>query len=279
MSEAAAAGQIEAIHELGLMYQNGSGTAANPAKALEVWRGGANRGDRECQYQVGRLCLDGPPGVPKNLGEAREALAKSHRQGYESASCDYAFMLLTAPTSPGDPAEGIKIYQQAATRGNAIAAFNLGQIYDRGQFGVPQDASQAARFYKIAADKKYPKGMVYFASFLKTGKGGVPVNLSLARQLLREAADAPEKELAAMNNYAGMCEKAEGGPADYMRAMKYYALAGQGGAVRSMEHYVRLHLDGPPDIPRNPRLAKEFAQKLDDKKVAGAADSLRRLNS
>jgi TPR repeat protein len=45
-----------------------------------------------------------------------------------------------------------QLWQKAADQGNAVAQFNLGQLYQYGE-GVPKDLGKAAELYKKAANQ------------------------------------------------------------------------------------------------------------------------------
>jgi TPR repeat protein len=286
LQEAAAKGQLDAAFEVGSMLRDGVGVAANAARAAEVWRAAADAGDTPAQYALARLMLKGAPGVQPDLGAARAAYQKAHLANFESASCDYALMLIEQPTTPKDRDEGLRIYRQAATRGNAYAAFNLATIYDGGRYGVPKNLPEAVKYFQIAADKNFVPAIVSYAMCLKTGKGGVPINLSRARELLRKAADSKDGSplTVAQNNYARMCENGEGGPVDARTALKYYGLAAEtiaasGGNTRPIENYLRLYLDGPVDMIRDPNKARQLAEVLVIREAPGAAATLAQVTS
>lgn len=53
---------------------------------------------------------------------------------------------------PQDAAEAVRWYRLAAEQGVVEAQYNLGLMYDNGT-GVPQDSAEAARFYRLAAEQ------------------------------------------------------------------------------------------------------------------------------
>ena len=56
---------------------------------------------------------------------------------------------------PQDYTQAAKWYRKAADQGNADAQPNLGLMYEKGQ-GVPQDYAQAVSWYRKAADQGTP---------------------------------------------------------------------------------------------------------------------------
>ena len=49
-----------------------------------------------------------------------------------------------------DAVEAVRYYRLAAAQGSAVAQFNLGVCFERGE-GVAQDAVEAVRYYRLAA--------------------------------------------------------------------------------------------------------------------------------
>src|SRR5260370_16457825 len=65
-----------------------------------------------------------------------------------------------------DYAAALRIYRSMADQGLAIAQFNVGLMYDKGQ-GVSKDEVQAMKWYRLAADQRrsdaqYQLGHLYY---------------------------------------------------------------------------------------------------------------------
>ena len=72
---------------------------------------------------------------------------------------------------PQDPAEAVRWCRLAAEQGDAVAQFNLGELYALGE-GVPQDPAEAVRWFRLAAEQGYA---VQYALGVLYGQGkGVP---------------------------------------------------------------------------------------------------------
>jgi TPR repeat protein len=279
MTEAANARvkSVKAIYDLAEMYLSGEGTAPNPRQAYALFKQGADMDDMDSQYRYARMSYEGANGVNRDIAAATQYYRLAHQSGYEPASCDYALMLLTGDLGLKNIPEGLKIIGQAATRGSVHAQWNLGSIYFGGRYGVPKDIPAAARLFKMAAEQNHPKATSYYGVCLKNGSAGVPVNLGLARAFFKKGADAGDD--IGMNNYAGMCEKGEGGGKDLIEAYKYYKLAAQKGAGKAKEHFVRLTINGPANLTKDVPQARAWAQELVEKGVAGMAEQLAKLRS
>ena len=103
----------------------------------------------------------------------------------------------------GQPAD-FKATIKAAARGDAVAQYKLGAMYDTGE-GVPQDHAEALKCYRLAADQ------------------GLAV---------------------AQSNLGTMYALGEGGPQDYPEAVKWYRLAADQGLAVAQENLGFMYRDG-----------------------------------
>ncbi len=87
---------------------------------------------------------------------------------------DGAFDQAKTAHERGDYAAEVAIFRPMAEKGSAIAQFNLGVLYDRGQ-GVPQDNALAMQWYRKAAEQGLPQAQVNLAIMYEEGQG-VPVD-------------------------------------------------------------------------------------------------------
>lgn len=119
----------------------------------------------------------------------------------------------------GKPEQAVAIWKPLAERGQADAAYNLGQAYKLGR-GVPADLAMAQRYYEQAAraghlEAKTSLGLLLFQNGNRSG----------AMRWLREAADAGEPR--AMLVYGTALFNGDGVPEDRVRA---YALVSRAAA-------------------------------------------------
>jgi TPR repeat protein len=73
----------------------------------------------------------------------------------------------------GDYAAEVAIFRPLAEKGNTIAEFNMGVLYDQGK-GVPQDYVQAMQWYRKAAEKGLPQAQVNLGILYQEGQGVKP---------------------------------------------------------------------------------------------------------
>jgi uncharacterized protein len=139
----------------------------------------------------------------------------------------YAELLASKAYKRGDYATALRFTRPLADEGNNRAAqFNLGQMYENG-LGVPQDYTEAAKWYRLAADQgfahaQYQLGFMYFSG------QGVPQNDAEAARLYRLAAqqdDARAEQALGLFYFNGVA----GVTQSYAEAVKWYTPAAEQG--------------------------------------------------
>jgi uncharacterized protein len=114
LESAAKAGSTEAMTLLGVTYEQGLGVEKSRSKALELWRSAAQLGNADAQCSLGRALIES--------------------------------------TVSGEVAEGVRLLQSAADRGNGSAHYALADLYETGRGGLPEDKRQAERHRTTAAE-------------------------------------------------------------------------------------------------------------------------------
>ena len=97
-------------------------------------------------------------------------LTQQANQGNASAQSNLGVMYANGQGVPQDYTQAMKWYRLAADQGNAGAQFNVGLMYDTGQ-GVPQDDVQAMKWYRLAADQGYAVAQLNLGSMYALGQG------------------------------------------------------------------------------------------------------------
>ena len=125
--------------------------------------------------------------------------------------------------------DAVKYLTQAADKGQAVAQYRLGTLYERGQ-GVPADAAKAARYYELAANQGNRKAMhnlaVSFASGTARGK-----NMAEAARWFAKAAALGLSD--SQFNLAVLYERGDGVPQSLLDAFKWYSIAAASGDTES----------------------------------------------
>jgi len=89
-------------------------------------------------------------GVPQDYARAREWYEKAAAQGNKEAQFNLGRLYAQGRGVPLDYAMGRQWYEKAAAQGDAAAQLNLGGLYAKGQ-GVPEDYVRAYMWFTLAA--------------------------------------------------------------------------------------------------------------------------------
>ena len=116
-----------------------------------------------------------------------KACKTAAKQGHAKAQTNLGLMYDFGKGVPQDYTEAARWYRQAADQGFAGAQYNLGLRYDNGQ-GVPKDYTEAVRWYRLAAEQRYATAQGHLGLRYAEGKG-VPQDYAKAVRWYRLAAE------------------------------------------------------------------------------------------
>jgi len=169
---------------------------------------------------------------------APDAAKNVNRKTIASAGADRVVQLATAgnpvaltilglkalegtSSAPANLPDAVKFLTQAADKGQAVAQYRLGTLYERGQ-GVATDPAKAMHLYELAADQGNRKAMHNLAVAYASGPAGKR-NMTLAARWFAKAAALGLAD--SQFNLAVLCERGEGVPQSLPDAYKWYAIA------------------------------------------------------
>lgn len=119
----------------------------------------------------------------------------------------------------------VKFLTQAAEKGQAVAQYRLGTLYERGQ-GVAADPAKAVHWYGLAANQGNRKAMHNLAVAFAGGAVGKKNMTEAARWFAKAAAlGLTDSQF----NLAVLYERGDGVPQSLAEAYKWYAIAAGGG--------------------------------------------------
>lgn len=182
----AGAGHGESAHNLALMMLRGQGGARDVSAALTMFERAADADVAAAQHALGTFYMQGY-GVPKDAAKAVQYFERAAAQGYLPARYNLAIAALSEGSAKAQ-ARGVAMLQDAADRGLARAAYDLGVLVYQGKAG-PKDLPAARNFFERAAKAGDPFGAYNLALMQLAGEGG-PVASDLARANLERAAKA-----------------------------------------------------------------------------------------
>jgi TPR repeat protein len=176
--------------QLGLMYEAGIGTNKDIATAMRWYRRAAESGDAYAQVRLGKIFLTTEPkreGVTKNDSAALSWFRRAAEQGDADGEGWVGWMYATGRGVDMDEQEAVRWYALAAQQADAWAQAELGWMYHKG-LGVAADDVEAARLYHLASEQDDAWAQ-YRLGWLYAHGRGVPQDHAEALRLLRAAAE------------------------------------------------------------------------------------------
>jgi localization factor PodJL len=192
-----------------------------------------------------------------SAGQTPQArLAALANGGNVRAEAALGFAYLDGTNGIGvNEAEGARWLERAADAGDAMSAYRLGTLYERGR-GVPTNAAKAIQLYGIAAKQGNRKAMHNLAVAFADGSG-VPKNLQQAAQWFTKAAQLGLSD--SQFNLAVLYERGMGVPQSLVDAYKWYAIAAAQGDSESKARVDALSTQlSPTDKATAQRAAESF---------------------
>jgi len=125
--------------------------------------------------------------------------------------------------------DAVKFLTQAAEKGQAVAQYRLGTLYERGQ-GVTVDGAKAVHWYGLAAAQGNRKAMHNLAVAYASGIGGKK-NMAEAARWFAKAASFGLSD--SQFNLAVLYERGDGVPQSLVDAYKWYSIAAATGDSES----------------------------------------------
>ena len=182
---AAERGKMEAINDIGYMYDKGLGVTQDYSEAVKWYRKAAEQGDAVGQSNLGYMYEIGN-GVTQDKVEAVKWYRKAAEQGHAGGQYNLGNMYRNGYGVTQDYSEAVKWYRKAAEQGNANAQCSLGYMYEMG-YGVIQDKAEAVKWYRKAAEQGLVRGQYNLAQRYRYG-GGVDIDLTQAKYWYEKAA-------------------------------------------------------------------------------------------
>jgi TPR repeat protein len=224
---------MEEVLRQELLTKTKQAVDANDWRAIvALWQPWVEKGDAEAEYQLAYSCLwsttcDDDATYHEMEELLRRAAARNH--------ADAIWFLATREkgareTSPEFERELLRAGQLGSTHAHRV----LGVVYETGNWSGPKDPAEAARWYRLAAEKGDAESQFHLGYMLLLGEG-VPKNLDEGLMWLERA--AAKEEFMAFPWLVDCYENGYGGvPIDAAKARQWR---------NRQEEYDRLHPLGP----------------------------------
>lgn len=242
---AAKHGHPDAAYRAGTCCENGWGCRRESAKALQFFRKAGAALHPGAMYRLGIAELNGELGLSKRPREGVKWLKRSAE--HATAEFPHALHELALLHERGienvvfvDVEYTVELLAQAAELGYAPSAYRLGECYEYGKLGCPQDPALSIHYYNIAAQQNHRDACFALTAWYLVGSPGVlPQSDTEAYLWARKAADAGLAK--AMYAVGYFLEVGIGTPPDLSEAMTYFKKAAELGDKRAQQR-----LKGPP---------------------------------
>lgn len=153
MAGAAYSGQFD--------FAKNSSASANATAAIAKYKPLAERGNAAAQFNMGMIYNEGY-GVAADDAAAAVWFRKSAEQGFVRAQSNLGLLYLIGHGVPQDYDQAARWFTKAAQQGDSIAQENLGAMYAKGE-GVPRDERLAIEWSQKAADQGNEKAKANLA--------------------------------------------------------------------------------------------------------------------
>jgi S1-C subfamily serine protease len=175
-----------------------------------------------------------------------------------------------APGVPQNYTEAARWYRKAAEQGDIAAINKLGGMYEWGR-GVPQNYAEAVKWYRKSADKDATWGYYKLGGMYYLGRG-VPQNYSEAARWYRKAAEQDDAD--AQLSLGVMYDNGQGVPQNYVQAHTWFNLAASHAADQKERDQALKNRDivaakmTPAQIAEAQRLAQVCVKDFDYKECS-----------
>ena len=288
--KAARAGSAPAQHQVGKMFLNGEGVARDREWGLSWLRKSAAQGHVGARLALGALYAEGE-GTPEDRKEAVSWLHDAARQGNAEAQdilkklekevaedslpeeemLARAYACLEGKGVPQDKTEAARWFRKAAGQGHGEAQYRLAMLLLSGD-GVRRDTAEATRLFRKAAEQGHAKAQFELAVRLFKGDD-VPQDKAQAAEWHRKAAGQGLAE--AQCSLGDMLSKGDGVPKDEVQAVEWYRKAAGQGLAKAQFNLGVMLFEGD-GVARDPHEAVSWMKKAADQGDGDARAALQR---
>ena len=142
-------------------------------RAREIWTELSDNGDPVAQFNLGVLYDEGL-GIPADPAKARSLWQRAATAGLTRAVHNLALLEIDqASQGKGDLKAARALLEQAAEAGHSSARYSLGKMYEYG-LGVDADATVAVQHISVAAEAGLPRAQYSMGKIYRDGAGIEP---------------------------------------------------------------------------------------------------------
>lgn len=159
-----------------------------------------------------------------------------------------------------------KLFRPAANRGEPLAQYRIGEMYNLGQ-GVPKDYAEAVKWYAKAADQNYTQAELNLGVLYYNGQG-VPLDYIAALKLFLKA--ARRGDAAAQFSVGNVFYNGDGVTKDFAVAARWYLKAAEQGHSNAQHNLGFMYSQGQ-GVPKDQDKAALWYRKAKVKRSESPA--------
>jgi TPR repeat protein len=218
-------GNIHAMVDLGLLYENEKGDIAGAEK---YYLAAADKGDTIALVQLGYLYKN----EKKDITSAEKYYMMAAEKGNANAMFNLGHLYLNEKKDMG---EAEKYYLMAVDKGDTVAMINLGKLY----LEEKKDIVEAEKYYLMAVEKGDTNAMFDLGNLYLDEKKDI---IEAEKYYLMAVENG---DIGAMNNLGNLCLTEKKDIAD---AERYYLMAAEKGGAKAMINLGNLYFKEKKDI-------------------------------
>lgn len=185
---AAKTGFPPAERALALAYLRGDKIPQNLPKAVELMTKAAEGGDPYAQHDLGTFYHAGDRGLEKSMEKGCDWHEKAAAQDFPDSQRELASAYMHGDGRPKDRNIAYGLYLKAATAGDMMAQYYIGQMHQHGDH-CKKSMKEAFRWWKFAAEQGQEVAQFNVALMLLNGDGAVQ-DLEQGLEWLKKSASA-----------------------------------------------------------------------------------------
>jgi localization factor PodJL len=190
------------------------------------------------------------------------SLQQAATRGDPVAQYELALQNLAA----GDGAEALTLLRSAANQGLAMAQYRLAKMYERGE-GVPADLAQARQWTERAAAAGNSRAMHDLGVFFARGEGA-PLDEAAAFRWFRQAAELGVED--SQFNLGVLYQQGRGAPANGAEALFWFLVAGANGDADARARAASLEAQlSPSEVAQARARAEAFRPRAASARANG----------
>jgi uncharacterized protein len=193
------AGQIDCILRTADFYMEGKGIDKDEERGRTLLIKAAEAGNPLAAFRVASVLLSNEKPTPTDVITGYAFLLSAANSNFARAQHELGLFYLSGKFGMADGPAGVAWFTRAAQAGDALAQFDLGQLYERGAGSAQQNLENAGQLYSLSATQGHAGATLALARLVRYGIG-TKLDLPKAWALAALAEERGNEEAVVMKN-------------------------------------------------------------------------------